>query len=97
MQGYKSALLWYYAGSGIIMEPSDAKWVDRFIQGYKKVIADKKSLRVMSVMEGKSPISFSGFCVIAKSMACMTPDQRRFTWAESIFSWPYMVGLLDFK
>ena len=91
MQGYKSALLWYYAGSGIIMEPSDSKWIDSFIQGYKKVIADKKSRGVMPVMEGKSPISFSGFCVIAKAMAFMTPDQRRFTWAESIFSWPYMV------
>ena len=27
---------------GIIIEPSDSKWIDRFIQGYKKVIADKK-------------------------------------------------------
>lgn len=94
MQGYKSALLWHYAGANVQMDSGDEQWIDSFIQGYKKVIADKKSKGVMPIMEGKSPISFAGFCVIAKIMACMTPDRRRFTWAESIFSWPYMVTLI---
>ena len=47
MQGYKSALLWCYSNANVLMDPGDAKWIDSFIQGYKKVIADKKSKGVM--------------------------------------------------
>lgn len=30
-------------------------WLNKFISGYKKIIADKKQRGVMAVKEGKSP------------------------------------------
>ena len=58
------------------MGQADSKWIDNFIQGYEKVVADKQSRGVMPVMVGKSPISFAGLCEIVKTMALIWPDAR---------------------
>jgi hypothetical protein len=61
MQGYKSALLWLYAESNVIMDKTTDFWLNNFIVGYKKTIATKKEKGVMSITEGKSPLSFVGY------------------------------------
>ena len=61
MQGYKSALVWYYAEKEVIMDKTLNQWCDSFVDGYKKTVASKKSRGVMSATEGKSPLSFSGY------------------------------------
>jgi hypothetical protein len=61
MQAFKSAIKWYY-------DERKANWskqindkLDLFIRGYKKTVATKKTRGVMSVQEGKSRLSFTGY------------------------------------
>jgi len=60
MQGYKSAIMWLYKEKNVTMDTKIDNWLNDFIQGYKKTIATKKEKGVMSITEGKSPLSFSG-------------------------------------
>ena len=61
MQGYKSALVWWYTENGFMLDSSINKWCDDFVNGYKKTIADKKQRGVMPIGEGKAPLSFQGY------------------------------------
>ena len=89
MQGYKSALLWYYKENGIVMDPSTNDWIDTFVKGYKKVVADKKSRGVMKLQEGKSALSFQGFNIMCETICSLTPTGRKFTYQELLFGWAY--------
>ena len=53
MQGYKSALKWYYAEKEVEFPGDIDKWLDRFIKGYKKIISEKRKLGYMPVSEGR--------------------------------------------
>jgi hypothetical protein len=90
MQGYKSALIWLYKEKKIKFNEECDIWLDEFINGYKKIIADKKARGVMSTKEGKSPISFLGYCEICRVMMSLQPEKRKYTWAESLFAWSFM-------
>ena len=61
MQGYKSAIMWLYKEKNVTMDTKIDNWLNDFIQGYKKTIATKKEKGVMSITEGKSPLSFFGY------------------------------------
>ena len=89
MQGYKSALLWYYKENGIVMDPSTNDWIDTFVKGYKKVVADKKSRGVMKLQEGKSALSFQRFNIMCETICSLTPTGRKFTYQELLFGWAY--------
>lgn len=52
MQGYKSALLWWYAEQGESLNADDSQWIQDFVQGYVKIVADKKQRGVMKIQEG---------------------------------------------
>jgi hypothetical protein len=91
MQGYKSALAWYYRECGdVLIEASLNSWCDDFINGYKKTVADKKSRGVMAITEGKAPLSFSGYNQIGNFLARTVP-MNNFNWQLLIFSWSFMV------
>ena len=46
MQGYKSALIWWYAEKKKMrLKQGQNDWIDNFIKGYKKIVADKKARR----------------------------------------------------
>ena len=49
MKGYKCALKWCYKKMGIEMDPWVDKSLDEFIQGYKKIVANKKSRGAMKL------------------------------------------------
>ena len=91
MQGYKSALKWYYDEKGIEFASDIDKWLDNFIQGYKKIVSEKRRRGIMPITEGKSPISFSGYRCIAETFMLMRPIARKHTWLEGIFGWAFMV------
>lgn len=91
MQGYKSALKWYYDEQGVDFSSEIDKWLDNFIQGYKKIISEKRRRGIMPITEGKSPISFNGYRSIAESFMLIRPIARRHTWLEGIFGWAFMV------
>ena len=90
MQGYRSALLWLYQEKGIVIGSDTLLWLNNFTSGYKKTIADKKSRGVMSISEGKSPLSFHGYKKISEFMMKLAPESRNHPWSEVIFSWSYM-------
>jgi hypothetical protein len=64
MQGYKSALKNYHTCKGWDFSASDTvpgnlsldKWIDKFIKGYAREIAEKKSSGIMKINEGKSAL-----------------------------------------
>lgn len=92
MQGYKSALQWYYWENGKLTIDNDTNmWANKFIEGYKKTIAEKKAKGIMSITEGRSSLSYSGYNAICHAMMTMQPIGRRFTFSEGLFAWPYMI------
>lgn len=90
MQGYKSALLWYYTERGVTMNAADNKWINDCVKGYKKSIAKKKAEGVMSVTEGKSRLTFAGYCAICKEMMHLRPEGTKNRFAQSTFAWSFM-------
>ena len=72
MQGYKSALQWYYWENGKLSIDSEiSTWANKFIDGYKKTIAQKKARGIMSITEGRSSLSYSGYNAICHAMMTM--------------------------
>ena len=90
MQGYRSALLWLYQERGLVISSDILLWLNNFTSGYKKTIADKKSRGVMSITEGKAPLSFHGYRRISEFMMKLAPESRNNPWSEVIFGWSYM-------
>ena len=92
MQGYKSALSWFYWENGKkVINAEMNEWISKFIHGYKKTIAQKKADGVMSISEGRSRLAYTGYNAICYIMMTLTPEGKKFPFAESIFAWPYMV------
>ena len=72
MQGYKSALQWYYWENGkLTIDNAINNWANKFIEGYKKSVADKKARGVMAITEGRSSLSYSGYNAICQTMMTM--------------------------
>lgn len=91
MQGYKSALKWYYEEKKVTMEAEVDRWLDTFVHGYKRIVADKKERGVMSITEGKSPFDFKSYKLLATKMLKTEPQSKKFNWAEGIFSWAFFI------
>ena len=91
MQGYKSALIWLYKEKRIPFSSDINNWCETFILGYKRNIADKKSRGIMSITEGKSPLSFQGYSKICEYFASCAASGKNFTWNLIMFAWVFMV------
>jgi len=91
MQGYKSALLWWYKEKKIIIDKDIDSHLNQLIKGYEVVIAKKKATGVMNISEGKSALSFSGYIEICKIMMKMQPQGNRNPFTKGIFGWSYMI------
>jgi len=76
MQGYKSALKWMYSEAHVLFTREMDDWLDRFILGYRKIVAEKKLKGIMSIAEGKQPISFSGFCYLCYVLMTLVPKEQ---------------------
>ena len=94
MQGYKSALSWYYyQNSERKIEPAIDAWTNEFVAGYKRIVADKKLSGIMPIQEGKSALSFPGFVIISEYMMKLKPEDSRkgYSWSAALFAWLFMV------
>jgi hypothetical protein len=91
MQGYKSALIWYYKEKKVDFPTSISQSVETFITGYKKQIADKKLQGVMKTSEGKLPLSFKIYSDICFHLATLKPSGKRSPFNEGIFGWTFMI------
>ena len=89
MQGYKSALKWLYEEKRIVFPSEMDMMLDNFIAGYTRKVAEKKQLGIMSISEGKAPVSFSGFCYLCKVLMCLIPHFNLYPWKISIFGWSF--------
>jgi hypothetical protein len=52
IQGYKSAIKWFYEQQHLTLDASINNWLDKFIKGYKRIVNDKKQRGIMAVFEG---------------------------------------------
>ena len=91
LQGYKSALKKYYVENSITLETSVDQELDHFIKNYRRLVADKKARGIMSIHEGKSEISFSGYISIADGLRKSKPEGVKGSWSDSMMAWPYFV------
>ena len=89
MQGYKSALKWMYSEAHVLFTREMDDWLDRFILGYRKIVAEKKLKGIMSIAEGKQPISFSGFCYLCYVLMTLVPKKNNYPWKVSVFGWSF--------
>lgn len=66
LQGYKSALLWYYDERKVPIDEASDTWLNNFVQAYKRFVAKKKENGVMKLTEGKSFIQFQDYIVLSQ-------------------------------
>ena len=64
MAGYKSALVWLYSEKRLKLGAELNSYIDDFIKGYKKQVAEKKHRGVMKINEGKSILPFEGEIIV---------------------------------
>ena len=86
VSGYKSAIKDYYKDNRIDMGVDVSAMCDEFFAGYKRKIASLKQRGEMSLVEGKRPITFSGYNYIAKKSLKDSVDYKL-----SIFSHAFVV------
>lgn len=89
MQGYKSALVWYCMEHGHKLDGEVNSWLDSFVHGYKKQVADKKARGVMCISEGKSALSFTGHVTLSTIFLTMKPVGKKSGYQEGVFGWVY--------
>ena len=63
---FKSSLKNCYETAEVEMEKSTDSWLNHFVNGYKKEVAEKKSRGIMPITEGKSPLTFEGYAALAQ-------------------------------
>ncbi|ETV73046.1 hypothetical protein H257_12083 [Aphanomyces astaci] len=65
VNGYKSAIKFLYKESSMEVSSEVDSTLSAFSDGYKRHVAQMKQNGTMSINEGKSPVSFSGFVFLA--------------------------------
>ena len=64
MAGYKAALVWSYGEKRLKLGAELKSYIDDFVKGYKKQIAEKKDRVVMKLNEAKSILLFEGEIIV---------------------------------
>lgn len=99
MGGYRSALVWYYGlyGKMKLSEDLDTS-LSTYMSGYKRTITDLKLRGVMNIHEGKRPLEFEGYKVIAGRFLRISPTshpadpkKKIGSWAQQLFAWSYFI------
>ena len=82
VEGYRSALKWYYETSGVPVPEEVLKDLSHFTSGFKRVKAKRKQDREEDADEGKSPMLFTAYEWLAdKAMRATTEiSSARFAW-----------------
>jgi hypothetical protein len=101
--GFKSALIWYHSDCNATIDPSLDKELNLFITGYRKEVGDMKQQGHMNAFEGKQPLSFAGYQMLASRFLEMTPtssasgnhrstgDGLAVTWTMGTFGWAFLL------
>ncbi len=85
---YKSALVWYYHQEKLQIDPPLDAELENFMHGYQRRVSELKLGGEMELVEGKLPLSFKGYCLLASKFASCQ-EQSQFN--EMTFAWSYLV------
>ena len=101
--GFKSAVIWWHQEGGCVVDPELNRQLDMLIKGYKKRVGDWKQTGEMAVMEGKCPLSFAGYQMLAQQFLLLKPDTSKVgnhrtssngmasTWLMGPFTWSFLL------
>lgn len=64
--GYKSAIKDYFSNNNVKLSDETEKMLEIFFKGYNRKIAQMKQDGILSIIEGKQPMSFKGYKFLAK-------------------------------
>jgi len=86
--GYRSAIVWYYKEHNLKLKNELEISLSNYIAGFKRNIADLKQRGLMKIQEGRAPIAFGGYVIVARAILAHVPRGRSASWQQSIFAWP---------
>lgn len=66
VSGYRSALKYYFKEHNVTLDKNCNDKIESFLAGYERTIASKKQAGEISLAEGKQPLSFPGYRLLAK-------------------------------
>lgn len=102
VESYRSAIVWFYKKKNQRLEEELDVAISNFLDGYKRLVADLKQKGIMSIEEGKQPLSFSGYSFVARkllrlpssrgeSYVCMLYGKMFKTIYVGSFAWTFLV------
>ena len=92
ISGFKSAIVALYSAENCKMNERVESQLKGMLDGYEKVINDLKKRGLMKIGEGKNPLPFQGYILLAKKLATAVPDQAA-GWSSKVFMWSYLTML----
>lgn len=66
VSGYNSAIKYHYKKHKVVFQQEWSEIISEFLGGYERLVADLKKQGVLSMKEGKLPLSFVGYNYLAK-------------------------------
>ena len=66
VSGYKSAIKDHFSNKDVKISDASEKMMENFFKGYNRKIAQMKQDGIMSIIEGKQPMSFKGYKFLAR-------------------------------
>jgi hypothetical protein len=89
--GYRSAIVDFYKANNMRLDPELDIGMSNYIAGFKRNVADLKDRGYMKIQEGRAPLTFSGYVVLAREIMTQVPEGRSASWQQSIFAWPFFI------
>jgi hypothetical protein len=89
--GYRSALVWYYKEHNLKMDQTLESELSKYLAGFKRNVSDLKQRGLMDIQEGRAPLTFNGFAIVAREIFKHEPVNRSASWQQSIFAWPFFI------
>jgi hypothetical protein len=90
----KSALVWFHKKDAIAWDKQLDMKLEKFLRGYKKREAAMRLAGEKNVFEGKHPISFTGYQIVARKFMEMKPEKTDTaiinTWNLMMFGWAWL-------
>jgi hypothetical protein len=87
MTGIAAAINDLYREAKLLMSAEVRQEFAKFMRGYKRKIADKKQNGEMKIFEGKRPISFKGFILLARHALVSQQNDAIFAHLYVVFCW----------
>ena len=89
--GYRSAVVFLYKEHSMKIQTTLDVGLSNFMQGYKRKVGELKQGGYMNITEGRQPLAFSGYRLLAsKFLKMQANSQAMFSWAYFLLCWNLM-------